>query len=472
MKLRHVTALVLFASMSNTAMAYEDLHPLIIENAPVAAPAEKASDDGNATGNQPVPLALLANPVAGIEDPSIPTDDSAPSTIDNEGDTDEINPEQVWDVPGGTTPMSKYTQAAAERCKMVAELYRTKIKPVYGFHTSEADVCAMGDAENGGKPICLGATRGEPCRSSDQGAKGSFQVKDDTGEPIWMRIRKDTRPYNAQDLEINLTVAIAFLEAMEKKEGEANRFRAYNGGAAIHKESGRPNYDKPGPVREKTSRYDSYIRAHIPVYQAILDGKVDVSNAAVNVAMTTSVPVPIGKCWISGFFGDPRTYRNGIHKGMDFACAMGTDVYAIAAGKVAFAGEHTGSDSGRNAGKQVQLIHGDGTIGRLGGSRYMHLDTIEPGVTTGGMVRAGQKIGTVGRTGVKFSGAHLHFESLTWGAKRNLLTCPAPGAWFVTVPFLPNFGEQYMGPRTPGAAAVAKRFGARLVPSMANNGNR
>jgi murein DD-endopeptidase MepM/ murein hydrolase activator NlpD len=184
---------------------------------------------------------------------------------------------------------------------------------------------------------------------------------------------------------------------------------------------------------------------------------VDLSEAAMAVASSSSPPVPIGQCWISGFFGEPRSYRGGTHMGMDMACAVGTDVFAIADGRVAFAGIHSNTSSGRNAGIQVQLLHGDGAIGRLGGSRYFHLDSVS--VNKGDMVKAGQKIGTVGLTGVKSSGAHLHFESYTWGAKNNLLVCPVPGAWFPTIPFLPNAGTRYKGPNTPGAARVAKRLG-------------
>jgi len=337
----------------------------------------------------------------------------------NEGETEELDPHASWEAPGGNTPMAKDTKDMLGRCIEVIKVYHDLVK-VYGFTTPDAEVCALGDAENGGKPICLGATRGQPCETSGAGAEGPFQVKRKTANEAWATL-KAGGTYNPQKLEDNMAVAIHFLETMKKNHGE-NRFRAYNGGGAIDKDTGLKHFDRPGNVREKTLHYDQYVRNHIPVYQAALDGKVDFQSAEpAAMAANMSPPIPFGTGYISGIFGESRAYRgkDAKHMGMDMAAIVGTDVLAITDGLVAFAGEHTNTEAGKRAGKQIQLTHGDGSVGKLGGSRYFHLATVL--VKTGDRVRAGQKIGTVGLTGVNFSGAHLNFESYTWGPGRTLV---------------------------------------------------
>ena len=42
-------------------------------------------------------------------------------------------------------------------------------------------------------------------------------------------------------------------------------------------------------------------------------------------------------------------------------------------------------------------------------SYYMHLDQVLPGLEKGSPIKAGTMIGTLGRTGIKHSAAHLHF---------------------------------------------------------------
>lgn len=56
------------------------------------------------------------------------------------------------------------------------------------------------------------------------------------------------------------------------------------------------------------------------------------------------------------------------------------------------------------AGNWLEITGNDGLI-----STYMHLDTIAPGLAQGGRVGRGQRIGTMGTTGLS-TGIHLHFE--------------------------------------------------------------
>ena len=87
------------------------------------------------------------------------------------------------------------------------------------------------------------------------------------------------------------------------------------------------------------------------------------------------------------------------HDGVDIAGAWAADIVAPARGRVVFVG--TMMD-----GAEVVVIAHDGGLV----SMYAHLDNRQhpPTVAAGDEVAAGQKIGTVGMTGI-VTGAHLHW---------------------------------------------------------------
>ncbi|HEX8123664.1 MAG TPA: M23 family metallopeptidase [Solirubrobacteraceae bacterium] len=109
---------------------------------------------------------------------------------------------------------------------------------------------------------------------------------------------------------------------------------------------------------------------------------------------------PVAGAWewggIDTHFGD----RGGAHKGEDVMSDCGTPVVAAAAGRVAFV------DSGGASGNYL-VVRGDD-----GDQVYMHL-LHEVRLDVGDALRAGQRLGSVGRTG-NASACHLHFE--TWSA--------------------------------------------------------
>lgn len=134
--------------------------------------------------------------------------------------------------------------------------------------------------------------------------------------------------------------------------------------------------------------------------------------------------------------GKPRAGGKRKHKGIDFDSSGGEPVRAVAAGKVLFAGidwprgtasERLPFEKARKVrsstmgpgGLFVMIHHGDTRI-----SAYMHLATYT--VETGDRVEPGQIIGTVGRTGVRKSGAHLHFELRQDGKHLDPLPILAP----------------------------------------------
>ncbi len=111
------------------------------------------------------------------------------------------------------------------------------------------------------------------------------------------------------------------------------------------------------------------------------------------------------------------------HRGTDLDAAQGETVRAIADGRVSFAGvDRPGHGSNENlepreatefpegqmgpGGRFVCVSHGEAAAALR--SCYMHLLAYE--VEFGDRVRRGQKIGEVGRSGVRDSPAHLHLE--------------------------------------------------------------
>jgi murein DD-endopeptidase MepM/ murein hydrolase activator NlpD len=106
---------------------------------------------------------------------------------------------------------------------------------------------------------------------------------------------------------------------------------------------------------------------------------------------------------LSSFFGYRRHPVLGIvipHKGIDLTAPIGTAVYAAGDG-VVISVERSTSRSGY--GNQIVVDHEvDGLS-----TRYAHLNTID--VQKGQKVKRGEKIGTVGNTGMS-TAPHLHYE--------------------------------------------------------------
>jgi murein DD-endopeptidase MepM/ murein hydrolase activator NlpD len=119
----------------------------------------------------------------------------------------------------------------------------------------------------------------------------------------------------------------------------------------------------------------------------------------------------------------PGADRDGggrAHRGLDIDATAGEPVRAVADGFVQFAGlDLPGQQPARPllprqlrrwrrramgpGGFFVRVVHADGIR-----SGYFHLTGFR--VVAGQTVKAGEVIGTVGRTGIKVSGSHLHFE--------------------------------------------------------------
>lgn len=108
---------------------------------------------------------------------------------------------------------------------------------------------------------------------------------------------------------------------------------------------------------------------------------------------------------ISSRFGVLSSIRSGAHTGLDIACKSGTDIKAVAKGKVIFA-ERKGS-----YGNLVKIDHGNGVE-----TWYAHCSKIYAKV--GDEVNAGDVIAAVGATG-NATGPHLHLEIRIDGVAMN-----------------------------------------------------
>lgn len=105
---------------------------------------------------------------------------------------------------------------------------------------------------------------------------------------------------------------------------------------------------------------------------------------------------------ITGRFLERRSASH-LHRGIDIAAPLGTNIYSIQDGKV-IGIYPDGIRSGY--GNSILILHSDGFA-----SFYAHLNSIE-NLVRGDDVFKGQFIGTVGSTGTNHSHAHLHLEIL------------------------------------------------------------
>ena len=117
--------------------------------------------------------------------------------------------------------------------------------------------------------------------------------------------------------------------------------------------------------------------------------------------LTQILPIgaPVEKKVITSPYGprkDPFTKTQKQHKGIDFAGKVGTELYAVAPGRVVSAGERSGY------GTTVEIDHGLGFT-----TLYAHLSKMM--VSRGDWVRPGTIVGLGGSSG-RSTGPHLHYE--------------------------------------------------------------
>ncbi len=152
----------------------------------------------------------------------------------------------------------------------------------------------------------------------------------------------------------------------------------------------------------------------LPGYGATTTIKTDDDNENDNnsgdnsLAMVANgIAFPLGEQWNDSFvMTSDYGYRDSVpgtsitgknfHNGIDFAAPSGTRINSVGNGFVSEVGYNS------TLGNYVVIKHPNGTS-----TRYAHCNTVN--ISVGTNVSAGQKIATVGSTGVS-SGNHLHLQ--------------------------------------------------------------
>lgn len=140
------------------------------------------------------------------------------------------------------------------------------------------------------------------------------------------------------------------------------------------------------------------------VSRNIVQETVNKESQPAIVERGTIVPPTYIKPLYGGVFTSGFKYRWGRwHKGLDYACPVGTSIMASSGGVVSAAGWSSGY------GYCVRIQHPDGRE-----TRYAHLSKIL--VHAGQQVKQGEKIALSGNTG-RSTGPHVHFEILINGTQ-------------------------------------------------------
>lgn len=169
----------------------------------------------------------------------------------------------------------------------------------------------------------------------------------------------------------------------------------------------------------------------LPLYRfttgkGVTDYYDDKGRSAKKALMRT----PIDGARLSSGFGNrkhPVLGYNKMHKGVDFAAARGTPIYAAGDGAVMFAGRKGGY------GNFVKIRH-NGEYS----TAYAHMKGFAKGIKSGRRVRQGQVIGYVGSTG-RSTGPHLHYEILKNGVQVNPMKVKMPSGHNLDDANLANF---------------------------------
>jgi murein DD-endopeptidase MepM/ murein hydrolase activator NlpD len=411
---------------------------------------------GNRTFMDNVPINGTNSEVASTDDQSTlavaNTDDQAgygQSLIDTSGDDPEPEDDDtIHEIPDDLPVQgSSANQLVLKRCIEESAQDKALIQEICPGKIPQGAFCALEDVESGGT-MCLGALLGEPCKKSSGGAEGRCQVKPKTAAE-WATKAGVIGAYNPQNLEHSKRVAIAYLCHVLNTVGEQNMFRAYNGGPI--------GFDKP-KYRNATIRYDQYVRRRAPIYQAALEGKINlVAVGTVAAATEISPPLPENTGPITSTLGELRPYRNkpgkkGIHEGDDIHAAIGTPAFAIRSGcKVVAIGwnkEGGKKSPGFYAGIKVIMNCGNGTPMTLASVRYYHLSLVAPQVVVGYRPTVREVIGYTGDTGGKtgrVSMKHLHLETHEWAMGGRMIPSN-PSKWTDLSAFAPE-SSLYKGPR-------------------------
>ncbi len=140
----------------------------------------------------------------------------------------------------------------------------------------------------------------------------------------------------------------------------------------------------------------------VPIYRfEMADGRVDYFQPDGFSIRKTLMKTPIDGARLSSGFGmrrHPVLGYNKMHKGVDFAAATGTPIYAAGDGTLEYAGRFS------SYGNYIRIRHNSQLK-----TAYAHMHRLAKGMGVGKRVSQGDIIGYVGTTG-RSTGPHLHYE--------------------------------------------------------------
>jgi len=150
---------------------------------------------------------------------------------------------------------------------------------------------------------------------------------------------------------------------------------------------------------------------HIPVYRfKMQNGDIDYFTENGWSVKKTLMKTPIDGARLSSGFGmrkHPILGYNKMHKGVDFAAATGTPIYAAGDGTVEVVGRRG------SYGNYMRIRHNSQLK-----TAYAHMHKFAKKMAAGTRVKQGQIIGYVGNTG-RSTGPHLHYEVIKNGVQVN-----------------------------------------------------
>lgn len=156
---------------------------------------------------------------------------------------------------------------------------------------------------------------------------------------------------------------------------------------------------------------------------------------------------PVDGARISSGYGMRKHPVKGytkMHKGVDFAAAKGTPIYAAGDGVVERANWFS------SYGKYVKIRHNSKLK-----TAYAHLNGFGKGIKAGSRVKQGQVIGYVGTTG-RSTGPHLHYEVLVNGKQKNPRSVDVPT------------GEILSGKRLAGLKSTIRKYDREFASLLGN----
>jgi hypothetical protein len=332
------------------------------------------------------------------------------------------NPAAVWpaepDMPPAPLDAVKFTAAWAHICGVAADSATAALAP----KIIAAAVAAKSD------PFTLAAlarfgSRCDPAyKAKKGGAYGLLAIEPamyrTEGAPDLPVNKNDLTSRRLLDPDVNLAVGAALLEMWQTKHKEIDA--AFGGG--LHR-TGVAHFSW-GDVVKSSGHEDLILTTRRRMIGTYLGNKDTPRPASYIGGINVVSPLEGTPRVAPSGPGDDRSGGARRHAGLDIAGIIGEPVRAIADGTVIFAGINGGASKARLSGIPPEKIrrYRHRRMG-VGGiyvciehqaepkkivSCYMHLDGYN--VAEREQVTAGQVIGTLGRTGVKVSPPHLHFE--------------------------------------------------------------